>query len=100
WASALRVGASAERQTTLAVLHVDAAAGDVTDEAPATSVERELERVHSVAGDWAGVTVRQLTRKSTNAARAIMDCALDERADLVVLGTRERALDDAPRLGS
>jgi nucleotide-binding universal stress UspA family protein len=100
WASALRVGSSPDRHTTLTVLRVDTGAEDGADEGTTTSIDRELERVQRVAGAWAGVTVRKLTEKSANAARAIIDRAVGERADLVVLGTRERELGDAPRLGS
>jgi nucleotide-binding universal stress UspA family protein len=100
WASALRVGSSSDRQTTLIVLHVETAADDGADEGTTTSIDRELERVHAVAGAWAGVTVRQVTETSTNAARAIIDRAVGEQADLVVLGTRERGLGEEPRLGS
>jgi nucleotide-binding universal stress UspA family protein len=100
WASALRVGSSADRQTTLTVLHVDTGAEVGAGEGTTTSIDRELERMQRVAGVWAGVTVRKLTEKSTNAARAIIDRAVGEQADLVVLGTRERELGEAPRLGS
>jgi nucleotide-binding universal stress UspA family protein len=99
WASALRVGSSLERHTTLTALHVDTGA-DGAGEGATTSVDRELERVRQVAGDWAGVDVRKLTEKSADTARAIMERAVAERADLVVLGTHERGLDEGPRLGS
>jgi nucleotide-binding universal stress UspA family protein len=100
WASALRVGSSTERHTTLTALHVHTAVDDRAGNGATTSVDRELERVREVAGDWAGVTVRKLTENSADAARAIMERAVAERADLVVLGTHERGPDDGPRLGS
>jgi nucleotide-binding universal stress UspA family protein len=100
WASALRAGSSPDRQTTLTVLHVDTADVDGAGEGATTSIDRELERVHRVASAWAGVTVRKLTEKSADAAHAIIDRAVAEQADLVVLGTRERGLSEAPRLGS
>ena len=98
WASALRVSSSPERHTTLTALHVDT--GDGAGERATTSIDRELERVREVAGDWAGVTVQKLTERDADVARAIMARAVAERADLVVLGTHERGPAEAPRLGS
>jgi nucleotide-binding universal stress UspA family protein len=100
WASALRVGAASNPGTTLTVLHVDTADEDAGNVGAPTSVDRELERLRRDAGDWAGVTVRGLTERGTDAAQTIIDRALGQQVDLVVLGTRGLGLDDVARLGS
>jgi nucleotide-binding universal stress UspA family protein len=99
WASALRAGTAADRPTALTLLHVDTADADARN-ATTTSVDRELEVLRRNAGDWAGVAMRALTENSADAAQTIIDYALGQEADLVVLGTRGLGLDDAARLGS
>lgn len=100
WASALRTGATGDRGTTLTVLHVDTADEDADKVSMSASVGRELEILRQDAGDWAGVAVRGLTESSSGAAQTIADYAVNQRADLVVLGTRGLGLDDVARLGS
>ncbi len=100
WASALRVGAASEQRTTLIALHVDTADEDAGNVEAPTSVDREIGRLRRDAGDWAGVTVRGLAERSTDAAQTIIDRAVGQRADLVVLGTRGLGLDEVARLGS
>jgi nucleotide-binding universal stress UspA family protein len=100
WASALRAGATSHRDTTLTALHVDTVDEDAGNASMPMSVDRELQILRQDAGDWAGVTVRGITQRSTDAAQAIADYAVGQRADLVVLGTRGLGLDDVARLGS
>jgi nucleotide-binding universal stress UspA family protein len=100
WASALRVVAASEQRTTVIALHVDTADEDAGNVGALTSVDRELGRLRRDAGDWAGVTVRGLAERSTDAAQTIIDRAVGQRADLVVLGTRGLGLDEVARLGS
>jgi nucleotide-binding universal stress UspA family protein len=100
WASALRAGPADDRGTTLTVLHVDTVDEDASNATTPTSVGRELEILRQDAGDWAGVTVQGLSKRSSDATQAIADYAADQRADLVVLGTRGLGLDDVARLGS
>lgn len=100
WASALRAGATIHRGTTLTALHVDTVDEDAGNASMPTSVERELEVLRQDAGDWAGVTLQGATQRGTDAAQAIADYAVGQRADLVVLGTRGLGLDDVARLGS
>jgi nucleotide-binding universal stress UspA family protein len=101
WASALRSGSASERSTVLTVLHVDTADEDAGNVGAPTSVDRELERLRRDAGGWAGVTVRGIdTERSADAAQTIVDYAVDQQADLVVVGTRGLGLDEVARLGS
>ena len=100
WASALRAGPAGDRGTTLTVLHVDTLDEDAGNATTPTSVGRELEILRQDAGDWAGVTVKGLSERSSDATQAIADYAVDQSADLVVLGTRGLGLDDVARLGS
>jgi nucleotide-binding universal stress UspA family protein len=100
WASALRAGATSGRDTTLTALHVETEGEDAGTASLPTSVDRELEILREDAGDWAGVTVRGTTQKSTDAVQTIADYSVDQRADLVVVGTRGLGLDDVARLGS
>jgi len=101
WASALRGDASVARDakatgaTTLTALYVDRSASGATSE-----LEAELDRVRRDAGSWAGVAIRGVTTRSDDIASAIADRARDERADLIVLGTRGLGLDAVGRLGS
>jgi hypothetical protein len=69
-------------------IHVETADEDARNVRMSTSVDRELDRLRCDAGDWAGVTVQGRTEGSTDAAQTIIDCAVGQRADLVVLGTR------------
>lgn len=100
WASALRTGATGDSGTTLTVLHVHAVDEDADRVSMPTSIDRELEVLRRNAGDWAGVAVQGLTEKSTDAAETIARYAVDQGADLIVLGTRGLGLDDVARLGS
>src|SRR5262249_51250434 len=52
------------------------------------------------AGDWAGVSARGIVRTATDVPRAISDCAIAQRTNLVVIGTRGLGLDGADRVGS
>jgi nucleotide-binding universal stress UspA family protein len=76
-------------------LYVDRSASGATGE-----LEAELDRVRRDAGSWAGVAVAGVTIRSDDIASAIADRARDERADLIVLGTRGLGLDAVGRLGS
>jgi nucleotide-binding universal stress UspA family protein len=94
WASALRapiVGGS----TTLTALHVSA-----SKTSEGSILERELERVRSDAGTWAGVAITAETVVNADAAAGIAAYANDHRADLVVLGTRGLGQPRVRRLGS
>jgi nucleotide-binding universal stress UspA family protein len=101
WASALRGEAALARDakgtgaTTLTALYVDRSASGATGE-----LEAELDRIRREAGSWAGVAITGVTTPSDDIASAIADRARDERADLIVLGTRGLGLDAVGRLGS
>ena len=98
WASALRVTSASGGRTSLAVLHVSNTA---ESEVPgAAAVERELQTVQRGAGDWAGVEVRGIQKRSADVVESIARFAAEEKADLVVLGTRGLSADDVARLGS
>jgi nucleotide-binding universal stress UspA family protein len=104
WSSALRgppTLAKGRSPTQLTAMFVDRAegAGSATPSAK-HALEAELDRVRKEAGSWAGVSIHGVTVASVDVAGAIADRARDERADLVVLGTRGRGLDGGSRLGS
>lgn len=96
WASALRGG-----DTSLTAFHVrrasDASPGDAAREA---TLDSELAVAHDHGGGWAGVAMEGRTTTSDDAARAIVEAAVESDADLVVLGTRGLGLDGAARMGS
>ncbi len=104
WSSALRgapSSAEAKRPTELTAMFVDRAEGIGAVEPGAKhALEAELDRVRKDAGNWAGVAIHGVTVASADAAGAIADRARDERADLVVMGTRGLGLDGGGRLGS
>jgi nucleotide-binding universal stress UspA family protein len=77
------------------VLHVDG-----EEESSVARVEQELELLGRGAGDWARVDVRAIGARGSDVAETIVRTAVDERADLVVLGTRGLGVDDEDRLGS
>ena len=97
WASALR-GRSSDRQTTLYALHVDGVDRSGADSS--IVVRRELEMLEPGAHDWAGVDVRAIAAHGVDVAETIERQAHDQRADLVVVGTRGLGADEAFRLGS
>jgi nucleotide-binding universal stress UspA family protein len=101
WASALR-GPSIDKQpTTLTAVHVDTALRSAEeDSAGQKSIDDELDVVHSAASGWAGVYVHGVTTAGSDAARTIIEFAVEDQADLVVLGSRGLGLDDVDRLGS
>jgi nucleotide-binding universal stress UspA family protein len=64
------------------------------------ALTEELDRVRQEAGEWAGVAIDGVTTESSDVAGAIAERARDERADLIVLGTRGLGLNAEGRLGS
>ncbi len=98
WASGLR--ARAGGPTTLTALHVQSADEDAGKGVASAPLDRELELLKRNAGNWADVIVQGSTEGATDAARAIMSCAVQHNADLVVIGTRGLGADDTSRLGS
>lgn len=100
WASALRKGMAPERSTVLTALHV---AGTRQEGQPerTTVLEEELEQLRRDAGSWAGVDIEGTTIVAwPSTAEAIAEYGGDRRADLVVIGTRGLAPEEAARLGS
>jgi nucleotide-binding universal stress UspA family protein len=107
WASALRappVRASVAPPATMVVLHVDRSANPTDAGAlpvkGADAFEREVLRIRDDAGHWAGVSIEDVLVSGTDPARAIADAASQQRAGLIVLGTRGLGLDHVGRLGS
>lgn len=100
WASALRTEAAPDSRTTLTVLHVDTAVEPTVSSDPAAAVERELGMLGGGVGDWAGVDVRVIAARNSDAVEAIAYHAADQGAELVVVGTRGLGMDEAARLGS
>jgi nucleotide-binding universal stress UspA family protein len=98
WASALR-GRPSDRQTTLFALHIDSV-GRTDDADSSVAVRRELDMLEPGARDWAGVDVRAIATHGADVAETIARHADDQRADLVVVGTRGLGADEAVRLGS
>jgi nucleotide-binding universal stress UspA family protein len=99
WSSALRAGS--DSATRLTAMYVDRADRD-GGAAPGAEqkLTAELDRVRQQAGSWARVAIDGTTIASDDVAGAIADRARDERADLIVLGTRGLGLDGTDRLGS
>jgi nucleotide-binding universal stress UspA family protein len=95
WASALRGS-----DTTLTALHVESGRARGEAAAGERGIETELDVARRHAGDWAGVTVTGRTTSGPDAARAILETAAREHADLIVLGTRGMGLDAAAGVGS
>ena len=108
WASALRAGGAftAKRDTgaqsaRLTAMYVDQAAGAAKRDASAPrALDAELDRVRDHAGLWADVDIARVTVAGEDVAAAVVDRARDEKADLIVLGTRGLGLDAVGRLGS
>jgi nucleotide-binding universal stress UspA family protein len=103
WSSALRGDGDtrADAPTQLTAMYVDQ--GGITARTTASAdraLTAELERVRGDAGTWAGVAIDGVTIASADVAGAIAVRARDERADLIVLGTRGLGLDGVGRLGS
>jgi nucleotide-binding universal stress UspA family protein len=100
WASALRKGKAPERSTALTALHVAGARQEGQPERT-TVLEEELEQLRRDAGSWAGVDIEGTTIVAwPSTAEAIAEYGGDRRADLVVIGTRGLAPEEAARLGS
>lgn len=100
WASALRAGSAAERSTTLVALHINGG-DDAGESQPASSLETELDTLRGSAGTWAGVGITGFTAATqSSVAGEITRYAKEQRADLVVLGTRGLGYDEVARLGS
>jgi nucleotide-binding universal stress UspA family protein len=100
WASALRKSMAPERSTALTALHV---AGERHEGQPerTTVLEEELARLRRDAGSWAGVDIEGTTIVAwPSTADAIAEYGADRRADLIVIGTRGLAPEEATRLGS
>ena len=99
WASALRVGPECETPTTLTAIHVDTTPESASPHA-ASAVQSEVERLGEGVGRWSCVDVRATARHNADVVETIAGFAADERADLVVIGSRGLGLDQAARLGS
>jgi nucleotide-binding universal stress UspA family protein len=108
WSSALRGGTGAPDRPTatapvrLTALYIDRAEQGTQQSDPSTpqALRAALDRVRRDAGTWAGVDIEGLTLASGSVADAIANRAREERADLIVLGTRGLGLDAVGRLGS
>lgn len=106
WASALRPtkkaadGASNERVTLRALLveRPDSLGADPSGQARA--LDEQLDRLRRDAGGWANVAIDRALVANSDVPLAIADYAGDERADLIVLGTRGLGLDATGRVGS
>lgn len=85
WASALRQRAKGA-SPTLTALHVDD--GTAAASSDQATVDRELEALRRISGDWAGVTLTGVTVSDADAVTAIARYATQLEPDLVVLGTR------------
>lgn len=98
WASGLR--ARTGQPTALTALHVQSADEDAGSADASASLDRELELLKRDAGSWADVAVQGRTERDADAARAIGSYAVQQDADLVVVGRRGIGADDESRLGS
>lgn len=99
WASALRPARGDEVATSLTALYVRHADPGATLIAPQV-LERELDRIRSDAGSWAGVSIDDAVVLDDDVAGAIAGFTDQRQADLVVVGTRGLGLDAVGRLGS
>jgi nucleotide-binding universal stress UspA family protein len=88
WTSALRSRATAAEPTTLTALHVAAESRSYHDSRARRIVEREIEQLRTLAGEWAGITVESVTVEGADVAATIARQASEQHCDLVVLGTR------------
>jgi nucleotide-binding universal stress UspA family protein len=98
WASGLRPPAhegSDQHDVTLTALHIAPVSG-----AMPPALTRELDAVRQAGGNWAGVSTREETIASTDAANGIATYAGSNGAELIVMGTRGLGLDAVGRLGS
>jgi nucleotide-binding universal stress UspA family protein len=100
WASALRWRTD-DTKTSLTGLHVEPRReGAPKGPSDKDAIDRELEAVRRSAGGWAGVSTHSVSRSSDDVPRAIAECAIAQRANLVVLGTRGLGADGTDRVGS
>jgi nucleotide-binding universal stress UspA family protein len=101
WSSALRggVGEGKDRSAGLTALYVDGS-GRAVDAGVPQRLDAELERARREAGTWAGTEIKGMTIASPDVVDAIAARAAEERADLIVIGTRGLGLDRVGRLGS
>lgn len=100
WASALRKGGGQQPGTTLRALHVSGGAGD-PDNQRTPSLAQDVDSLRRSAGNWAGIAIDgETVSEDGSIVDAIARYAEDQRADLIVLGTRGLGLDAAERLGS
>ena len=103
WASGLRArNAAKARPTSMLALHVDrtAAPGAPASAGGVAALEQEVQRIRGDAGDWAEVSIEQLTISAGDPAGAIAGTAAERHADLIVVGTRGLGFDRTGRLGS
>jgi nucleotide-binding universal stress UspA family protein len=100
WASALRVGPGCETPTTLTALHVDRTSEKTASSGSAATVQADVKRLAERLDRWSCVALRAIVRADADVAATIAGFAAEERADLVVLGSRGLGLDEAARLGS
>lgn len=94
WASALRP-AGKGASTKLTTLHVRRSA-----QSPPAELEREISRVRSDAGTWAGVSIEPEWLVGESVTESIGRFVVDELAGLIVLGTRGLGVDSMGRVGS
>jgi len=101
WTSALRQSKPNAPGTTLTALHVETGNPlSPSDAHRKRTVDHELDILKRGAGSWAGVSFTGATETSDNPVRAIIDFADDQKADLIVLGTRGLAAIELSGLGS
>jgi len=96
WASAMRPRGGGE--PTVTALHVEADAFEPPGDQ--AIIDRELEALRRLGGDWAGVTVDGVTIGDADPVEAITRYAADLSPGLVVLGTRAVGRPTHPALGS
>jgi len=104
WASALRGAAVSHGSATtesvkLTALFVDRD-GPSGSEQHVQALDDTLSVLRREAGSWAGVGINGAVTPNSSPAVAIVDYARAHQAELVVMGTRGRGLDSAPRVGS
>ena len=103
WASALRANRRAHgitRDVMLTALHVSRATTAADLRVMPANLEHEIAHVRSVAGSWAGVSVRAKNILDDDPARGIASFIAEHEPDLVVMGTKGMGQGAAGPLGS
>ena len=101
WSSALRDSRPDSPGTTLTALHVETGRPlSTTDAQRKRDADHELDVLKRGAGSWAGVSVQSATETSDDPIDAIVRFANDQKAELVVLGTRGLSEKKNSELGS